>query len=224
MAATVNVFVNVGSIGEFKAGTDNWDEYKERLDQYFIANGIPANRQVCVLLTVIGAASYSVLRDLCDPDLPSVKDYGVLTKLLHDQFAPKIMVFRKRTEFHNLMQKPDETVGDWYRRIKNMASHCKFGANLEIMIKDRFVAGMRSGKIQERLFEEDHKKSLTELMEVAQNKESVLLSKNSQQVQTINYFKKTSNQNMEGNKKSKLPNYVNKGCYDSSSNRNASVK
>lgn len=225
--ATVNVFGNVGSISEFKAGIDNWDEYKERLDQYFLANGIPANRQVCVLLTVIGAASYSVLRDLCDPELPSVKEYAVLAKLLHDQFAPKIMVFRKRTEFHNLTQKADETVGDWYRRIKNMATHCKFGGNLEMVIKDRFVAGMRSGKIQERLFEEDHKKKLTELMEIAQNKESVLLSKNGQQVQTINYFKKTNNyQNIEGNKskQSKLPNYVNKGCYDSSSNNNKSSK
>lgn len=62
-------------------------------------------------------------------------------------------------------------------RIKDLASRCNFGAKLEVVLRDVFVVGMGSGKIQDRLLEDDASSlsmTLTKSMEVATNKEATI--------------------------------------------------
>jgi len=65
---------SIGTAPEYKTGED-WNLYIERLDQFFIANFVEENRKVSVLITVIGADTYKVLRELCDPILPNTLNY-----------------------------------------------------------------------------------------------------------------------------------------------------
>lgn len=44
---------NIGILNEYKMGM-NWDNYVERLEQYFIVNDIDENKKVPLLLTVMG--------------------------------------------------------------------------------------------------------------------------------------------------------------------------
>ena len=39
---------------------DNWPVYPERLEQFFLANGIENEKKVAVLLTIIGTKPYTV--------------------------------------------------------------------------------------------------------------------------------------------------------------------
>uniref|UniRef100_T1HPQ9 Uncharacterized protein n=1 Tax=Rhodnius prolixus TaxID=13249 RepID=T1HPQ9_RHOPR len=57
---TTVMMYQVGSIPEFNIITDDWQIHEERLEQYFIANNIPENKKVPVLLTLLGAAENSV--------------------------------------------------------------------------------------------------------------------------------------------------------------------
>lgn len=68
----IRVYGSIGSMAEFD-GSEEWKLYEERLEQYFLANGIEKERQVPVLLSVIGSKSYKIVKDLSDPILPKKK-------------------------------------------------------------------------------------------------------------------------------------------------------
>ena len=61
---------NIGKIEEFQTG-DDWEVYKECLQQYLKANGIKDADRVAVFLTVIGNTLYKLLRNLTSPDKPA---------------------------------------------------------------------------------------------------------------------------------------------------------
>ena len=64
-----------GNIGEFTVDQDNdWSEYEDRLKQYFLANDIDnVGKKRAILLSVVGAQAYYLLRKLCAPAKPSEK-------------------------------------------------------------------------------------------------------------------------------------------------------
>ncbi|KAF2898925.1 hypothetical protein ILUMI_07250 [Ignelater luminosus] len=140
---------NVGSLSEFNPA-DNWTIYQERLEQFFVANGVAQDPKVAVLLTLIGSKAYGVLRDICDPQKPSELSYDSLCQILTQQFSIQTSVFRQRCHFYNLRQTQNEKV------------------------KDKFVTGLINGPILDRLCEEDHKQSLSSLVQIAVKKEAVI--------------------------------------------------
>ncbi|XP_045463872.1 uncharacterized protein K02A2.6-like [Harmonia axyridis] len=184
----------IGSIAEYSSD-DDWSLWAERLEQYFSANDIDQEKRVPVLLTLIGDKAYKTLRDLCDPALPKDKTYKELRDILTAQFSKKVSIFKERIEFYNLKQMEREAVRSWYVRIKNKASACKFRANLNEILKDKFVAGMCKSPKLDRVCEEDHTKSLAQVLEVAVNKEAALGS----DYQTLHKLKTKKGQEQKSN-------------------------
>lgn len=163
----------ISYLADFQVGED-WDLYAERLDQFFVANNIPEPRWVAVLITKLGAEAYKILRDLCDPDTPKTKTFDELCTILKGQFAPKISAFKERVEFYNLRQNDNEVISEWFARIKSKAIHCKFGANLDDKIKDKFVTGLVGGPIMDKMCELETTTTLLEIVEKAKSKEATL--------------------------------------------------
>ena len=79
----------IGVLGPFDIQRDNWASYKERLEQFFIANNVDDVKRVAVLLSVIGAKSYELLRSLTAPEKPAQKSFDQLCTLLENHLAPK---------------------------------------------------------------------------------------------------------------------------------------
>ena len=51
-----------GKLEQFHVGQEEWDTYKECLQQYFVANDIDgAEKQRAILLSVCGQATYKVI-------------------------------------------------------------------------------------------------------------------------------------------------------------------
>ena len=72
-----------GKIEEFDSLREDWPQYVERLGFFFDANGIDdAEKRRAVLLTVVGAATYKVLRSLVSPAKPGEKSYAELIDAL----------------------------------------------------------------------------------------------------------------------------------------------
>ena len=64
----------IGHIEPFEIGSDDWDSYAERLDQFMLANGIDDDKKkVAVFITVIGVKAYALLRNLMAPMKPDTK-------------------------------------------------------------------------------------------------------------------------------------------------------
>jgi hypothetical protein len=161
----------IGQIPEFQGAGDDWNVYIERLEQYFEVNGIPEDKRNALLISVIGADSYKVLRELCHPTLPKDKLFGELCELLRKQFSPQIAIFRERTNFYIARQSSNENITTWYGRIKKLSVDCKFGDNLESILLDKFIAGMKAGTVLDRLCEENETLALTTAVDIALNKE-----------------------------------------------------
>ena len=103
------MFGSIGTVSEFEA-TDDWKLYQERLEQYFLANGIEEGRKI----PVVGLNTYKIIKDLSDLVLPKDRPYTEICELLDGHFSPAVPIFRKRIEFYNLRQSEGETCGNWY--------------------------------------------------------------------------------------------------------------
>ena len=115
-----------GKIEEFNSATTSVNRYLERLEQYFVANSVPANsaeshKRRAILIPVIGAKDYDVLSDLCSPTPPSEKTYAQLTTILKNHFAPKKPVIAERHRFHNCTQREGENVSAFAANMRHLA-------------------------------------------------------------------------------------------------------
>ncbi|CAI6367655.1 unnamed protein product [Macrosiphum euphorbiae] len=79
--------------------------------------------------------------------------------------------------FYIAKKTDDESVAQWSARLRDFASKCGFGTELEVVMRDVFVVGMGSGRVQDRLLEEDTSSqtvTLVKLVEIATNKEATI--------------------------------------------------
>ena len=101
----------LGTLEKFELQTDNWLEYVERIEQYFIANAIDeADKKRGILLTVIGSETYSLLRSLISPAKPADKTFSQLVDVLKAHLNPTPIVIAERFKFYNRVQLPAESL------------------------------------------------------------------------------------------------------------------
>jgi len=86
----------IGQIGEFDSATDQWLSYKERLEQFIVANDVADEKHVPVLLSVIGGRTYELLRTLTALQRPAEKTFAQLCTILEN---PSIQTASDRRTF-----------------------------------------------------------------------------------------------------------------------------
>lgn len=164
----------IGNVPEFKSGKDDWSVYSERLEQFFEINDIPEEKRNAFLISSVGADTYKTIRDLCHPILPKDKTFEELCDLMKKQFTTQVAIYRERNQFYNARQFATETVTNWFARIKKLSIDCRFGGDLESILLDRFISGLKSSPILDRLCEENETLKLEDAVAIATNKESSL--------------------------------------------------
>ena len=144
-----------GKLEEFDSEKEEWQLYMERLDQYFLANGITdAAKQKAIFLSVCGSKTYSLLRGLVHPEKPGDKSLHDLQKVLTEHYTPRPTIIVERFKFHNRMRKEGESILDYIAELRKITEHCSFGNVLEDMLRDRLVCGVQDEKIQRQLLSE----------------------------------------------------------------------
>ena len=132
-----------GTLGRFFDGTSDWDQYVERLENFFLANDIVDDaKKRAVFLSVIGPSSYKTLRNLVTPEKPADKTLAELVKVLSTHFKPKPSEIMERFKFHSRSRKPGESVATLVAERRSLTEFCNFGTTLEAMIRDRLVCGL----------------------------------------------------------------------------------
>uniref|UniRef100_A0A3Q1F3H9 Retrotransposon gag domain-containing protein n=1 Tax=Acanthochromis polyacanthus TaxID=80966 RepID=A0A3Q1F3H9_9TELE len=144
----------VGRVDEYNESKEDFDSYLERLEQWLLANDIEDEKKVCVFLSVIGADTYKLLKNLVSPKVPSALPYEELTKVLSTHYRPAPVVIAERFRFQKRNQKEGETVSDYVVALRQLSTTCDFGQYLDDALRDRFVSGMRSDAVQRRLLSE----------------------------------------------------------------------
>ena len=74
----------------FELQGGGWILYAERMEQFFVANGIEEDsKKVATLLTVIGDKAYALLRNLVAPVKPATKSFRELVEVMKKHLKPK---------------------------------------------------------------------------------------------------------------------------------------
>ena len=61
----------IGRVEPFQLGVEDWDQYTERLEQYFVCNEIPNEKKVAVLITIVGTETYGLVCNLIARNQPA---------------------------------------------------------------------------------------------------------------------------------------------------------
>ena len=144
----------IGSIGEFIPENETITSYLERVQLFMDANSVKREKEVPVLLSVIGGKIYTLLRNLVAPDEPKSKSFTELTEVLKSHFEPKPNTIAERFHFYRRVQQPGESVADFVAQLKSLATHCVFEGHLDQALRDRLVCGLRNQGMQKRLLSE----------------------------------------------------------------------
>ena len=143
-----------GTLQEFTPGSESVTTYLERVNVFFKANDIAAGKRVPVLLSVVGAKTYALLRSLTSPTLPQEKSFDELAAALTSHFQPKPLLIAERFHFHRRDQSMEESIAEYVAELRRLATDCEFGDYLGEALRDRLVCGMRSCSVQKRLLSE----------------------------------------------------------------------
>lgn len=139
---------------EFSILKDDWDLYIERLELYFMANEVPAEKQIAVLLTKVGMETYKLIRDLCAPAKPKDKSFTQIVAIVKNHLNPKKNEVMERCKFQQAKQTPTESIADFIARLKELSLHCNF-ADLNAALRDQIVCGVRDHNTRVALFSEE---------------------------------------------------------------------
>lgn len=107
----------IGTLSAFDVKEQTWEEYCEILEQFFEANRIDdGEKQRAVLISVVGPATYKLIRNLVSPDKPSSKTYSQLKTLMKEHFNPKPSEIVQRYKFD--LRQPTETVSAYVAELR----------------------------------------------------------------------------------------------------------
>ena len=84
------------------------DEYVERMDQWAEINGVGEEKKAGMLLSMVGANAYRLLKDILTPDKPKDKTCVKLREALLSHYSPKQLIIAERFKFYKRGQK------EWY--------------------------------------------------------------------------------------------------------------
>ena len=105
---------SVGKIDPFNpTNGEVWTDYVERLEYYFLANGITvADKKRAVLISIMGSDAYRLLRSLISPSKPSEKSFAQIVEVLKDHYNPQPSEIMQRFHFHSRVRKSGEKSGN----------------------------------------------------------------------------------------------------------------
>jgi len=165
----------LGKIEEFDPKKEDWRQYLERLEEFFVANDLTgeskAVKRRSTFISLIGPEPYKLLRSLLSPEKPKDKTFEELAAVLTKHYTPKPSEVVQSFRFFSRVRQPGETVADFVAELRRLAEDCNFDSALERMLRDRIVCGINDDAIQKKLLAEE-KLTYKRAVELAQGTEA----------------------------------------------------
>ena len=118
----------IGKVGPFDGTQDEWEHYVERLGFYFTANKVTdKDQRKAVLLSVCGAQTYKLIRNLLPGQTLDAVEYDHILKRVQDHVRPKPSVILQQFRFNSLNRKEDESVADFVTELRRLSRDCALG-------------------------------------------------------------------------------------------------
>lgn len=146
----------IGDVPYFSSAYSSWPSFIGRLETFFELNDLTQDerRKKAILLTQVDDDCYDLLRLICSPISPKAKSFDELCQLIQIYSAKKkpIALYAKRA-FYTAAQTDGETVLIFLERIQRLSLPCDFKEGIESILADRFISGLRSVDVIEKICE-----------------------------------------------------------------------
>ena len=151
------IVVSFGKLEELDtANSDDWVQYIEHMEHYFLANEIiDASKQHSILISSLRQEAYKILRNIVAPNKPIDVSFKNLASAMTSHFCPPPSEIVQRFWFNSRVRKEGETVAAYIAELRGLSEYCNYGDMLDSMLPDRFVCGINDVQIQKRLLAED---------------------------------------------------------------------
>lgn len=132
-----------------------WVRWLTRFEGAYAIIAPKSDQKKSLLLHYIGTDTYDLLWDKLAPTTPEAKTYEQLVEILKNVFDPTPLEIVENYRFHLRKQADDETVEEFSIALRKLAIGCKFDTYLDTALRNQFVFGLASVRIQNRLLETD---------------------------------------------------------------------
>ncbi|XP_030838252.1 uncharacterized protein K02A2.6-like [Strongylocentrotus purpuratus] len=141
----------IGQIGEYFPKREEYGNYVRRFQIWKKANKIPEGDEVIVFLAIVGPEAFETVSNHFCPDDPSTKTFKELNEVLDTYYGSSKNQIALRLAFRQCRQGAKDSITEYILELKKLARHCGYGEHLDTNLRDTFVAGLRSNKVQARL-------------------------------------------------------------------------
>ena len=146
-----------------------WKKYKKRFNLLCTAIGVTDDTQkLSMLLTYVGDDTYEIYENIIPTE-------GTLTlnevlERFDNHFQPQVNISYEAYLFHQMKQRSEETLHQYYIRLREQSAKCNF-ANTDIAIKQQIELSTSSNKLRRYSFQNPGK-TLQELLTIGKTFET----------------------------------------------------
>lgn len=159
----------VGFVEAYKLGKDDFKEYVERMEYFFMANKIiETQTKISLLMTFAGGEFQKKAASSIYPKrIKDITRYSILIRELTPHFVTTVNLRKERLRFMTRHFKYNEKLEDFIADIKQLSYSCDFGPFCDAMLQDKLISSVRNFKVQDYLVEQPTTKSFDELCKIA---------------------------------------------------------
>jgi len=124
MRKNTAIMVTHGNIEEFEYQKEDWTAYSEQLAEYFTMNDVEeAPKQQAILLSMVGASTYQLIRNLVAPQKPMEKSFDNLVKLMYEYYQLNRSVIVQSVKFNSHTRQLGESVATFVAELRRLSEH-----------------------------------------------------------------------------------------------------
>lgn len=200
---------------------ENFSDFCVQFEGLSSVHGYSEAQKKASFLALLSPKMFQLLKNLLFPTTMDDATYEILKTKLMQHLKPTPLQIPSRHALHSRKQREGESIPDFMASLRALAISCNYKEDvLNEVLKDTFVAGIRSKSILDRLFTEPDSADLNTLFKVAVAVERAEASTHTildtpSTLHTINKFtrerKKTPSNNQQqnhGNQKTKEKNVL----------------
>ncbi|KAK4885261.1 hypothetical protein RN001_001532 [Aquatica leii] len=145
--------VQTFTVDTFDPASTTWSRWVKRLEGAFKVFKTEEEIKVFCILHYMGANTYDILCDKLAPIEPETKSYKEIVELLQNFYSPAPLEIAEIFRFQSRKQWETESIQEYCHALQKLSINCKFGAYLNNAVRNQFVFGLQSKRIQARLLE-----------------------------------------------------------------------
>ncbi|UYV69401.1 hypothetical protein LAZ67_6003458 [Cordylochernes scorpioides] len=150
-----------------RPGEESFEIFVQRFEAAFEANALEEGKRMPIFVSLLDSEMLKLGNDLFFPSTMKEQPYERLIQRIKLHLAPRKKVIPQQCRFLKRIQLENESVSEYLRALRHLAMDYTFGEMLEVMLRDRFVAGIKSESLQKKLLQEDDDVTLDRVFSIA---------------------------------------------------------